>query len=129
MLAYLDKYRVSYNQKTSRFKEFSQINERNIDKEGTYVIIDDMYSTGGSAGSVAILLKKLGAKRVEVWTTHPVTMPEHYEKANNRKNIDLVVSLNTVPQSPDLNVEYINDTAYLLAAELYKAHQKLVALR
>ena len=61
--------------------------------------------------------------------SHAVTMLSQHQKANDRTCIDAVVCLDTVPQHSDLNVEYINASAHLLAAELYKAHHKLVASR
>ena len=125
-LAYFDKDRFSYGDSATRFKPFSNLNENTIDKEGTYIIIDDMFSTGGTANKVAKIFKSAGAKRVEVWVSHAVTMPLQYASANDRTYIDEVVALDTVPQSSELKVTYINASADLLAAELYKVHQKLL---
>ena len=129
LLGYMGKDRVSYTNALSRFKSFSKINESNIDKEGTYVMIDDMYASGKTTSIVAKIFKDLGAQRVEVWTSHAVTMPMQYLSANERTSIDKVVSLDTVPQDSRLDIEYINSSADLLTAELYKTHQKLVASR
>jgi len=126
-LAYLFKDRIAYGNSKSGFKQFSQINEKNIDPEGVYIMIDDMFFTGGSANAVAEKLKKFGAKRVEAWNTHLVAMPLFYEKVNNRQFLDALVFLDTVPQSPELQVEFIPASAHLLAAELYKAHNKFVS--
>jgi phosphoribosylpyrophosphate synthetase len=128
-LAYLDKDRISYENSIARFKHFSQINENNIDREGTYVIIDDMFASASTANKVATILKRLGAEKVEVWTSHAITMYNQHEKANDRTHIDSVVCLDTVPQHQGLNIEYLTATAGLMAAELYKAHQKLVSTR
>jgi phosphoribosylpyrophosphate synthetase len=128
-IVYLSKSRFSYEDVRSSFKQFSQINGENIDKEGTYIIIDDMFASSETAAKVAKMLKTCGAHRVEVWTSHAVTMPQQYTKANDRTYIDQVVCLDTVPQHPDLKVEYICSSADFLAAELYKVHQKLVASR
>lgn len=130
-LAYLDKARYTYDNFSlnAHFKTFSEINENNIDKEGTYIIIDDMYSSGGTSNSAAKILKKLGAKRVEVWVSHAVTMPHQIQKANDRSFIDKVTCLDTVPQNQNLDVEYITASANLLAAEIYKIHKKLEASR
>ncbi len=128
-LAYLDKDRIGYEHAPTRFKQFSQINERNIDPEGVYIIIDDMFASGSTSNTAAQIFKSASAKRVEVWTSHAVTMPVQQSKANDRSHIDKVVCLDTVPQHPSLEVEYIPASADLLAAELYKAHQKLMALR
>ncbi|MDO8656476.1 MAG: ribose-phosphate pyrophosphokinase-like domain-containing protein [Nanoarchaeota archaeon] len=129
LLGYMGKDRISYEHALSRFKSFSKINESNIDKDGTYIMIDDMYASGKTTSVVAKIFKDLGAQRVEVWTSHAVTMPMQYATANDRTSIDKVVSLDTVPQDSRLNIEYISSSADLLAAELYKTHQKLVALR
>ena len=128
-LAYHGKERVSYDHSPVWFKPFSPIQESSIDKEGTFIIIDDMFASGGTAQRVAEIYKKQGAKRVEVWTSHAVTMPAQHLKANDRSYIDQVVCLDTVPQHPDLKIDFISASADLLAAELYKTHQKLVASR
>ncbi|MBI2668302.1 ribose-phosphate pyrophosphokinase [Candidatus Woesearchaeota archaeon] len=129
LLAYFEKDRFSYDGATSRFKPFSPIKESNIDKEGTYIIIDDMFASGSTAMKAAKIFKEHGAKQVVGWMSHAVTTPLQHRTANDRKYLDKVVCLDTVPQHPDLNVEYIKASADLLAAELYKAHQKLVASR
>ncbi len=126
-VAYFDKSRISYSQSIVKFKPFSQISEINIDAEGTYIIIDDMVASLRTAADAAKILKEKGAKRVEVWTSHAVTMPFQHKEANDRTCIDKVVCLDTVPQHPNLNIEYIPASADLLAAELYKVHQKLNA--
>ena len=128
-LAYLGKERVSYDRTNSTFKAFSHINERNIDPEGIYIIIDDMFASGGTGMAAAGLFRAAGAKRVEVWTSHAVTMPAQHARANERTHIDKVVCLDTIPQHSLLDLEYIPASADLLAAELYKAHQRLVASR
>ncbi len=128
-LAYLGKDRVGYGHAPTRFKQFSQINENNIDPEGVYIIIDDMYASGGTSNTAAGIAKMGKAKLVEVWTSHAVTMPAQHTKANDRSSIDKVVCLDTVPQHPNLQVDYIPSSADLLAAELYKAHHKLMAGR
>ncbi len=128
-IAYLDKDRISYDQAATSFKPFSQINEKNVDPEGTYIIIDDMFASGGTSLKAASIFKEHGAKAIEVWTSHAVTMPAQYEKANDRNTVDKVVCLDTVPQPSTLQVEFIPASAHLLAAELYKAHQKMAAMR
>jgi phosphoribosylpyrophosphate synthetase len=129
LILYLGKDRVTYANSSIGIKPFSQIVLDKLDPEGTYVVIDDMYSSGRTAGKAAKMLKDKGAKRVEVWTTHAVTMPQQYEEANNRSYIDLVRCLDTVPQHSSLNIQYICATADLMSAELYKVHQKLVTSR
>ncbi|MBS3165920.1 hypothetical protein J4444_02250 [Candidatus Woesearchaeota archaeon] len=128
-IAYLDKERINYRDTKTSFKAFSRINEGNIDSHGTFIIIDDMYASSDTANKAARIFKEHGARRVEVWTSHPVTMPMQHGKANDRNYIDKVVCLNTVPQHPNLQIECIPASADLLAAGLYKAHQKLVASR
>ena len=66
---------------------------------------------------------------MEVWTSHAVTMPQQYEKGNNREYIDRLVCLDTIPHGSKLNAEYVKASAYLLAAEVYKAHQKMMSSR
>src|SRR3989344_2485984 len=126
-IAYFDKDRFSYDQATTVFKPFSLINESNIDPEGTYILIDDMFASGTTVNKVAKCLKGLGAKRVEAWTSHAVTMPQQLKEANDHSYVDHIVCLDTVPPHPELKMEYIKASADLLAAELYKAHQRLIA--
>ncbi|PIN74901.1 hypothetical protein COV17_04500 [Candidatus Woesearchaeota archaeon CG10_big_fil_rev_8_21_14_0_10_36_11] len=131
LLLYFSSDRVSYGDKTTLVQKFSQIREVNIDPQGTYIIIDDMAASLGTANGKAQWIKQSGGENVhvELWTSHAVTMPQQHTKANDRTFIDRVVCLDTVPQHPDLNIEYITASADLLAAGLYKAHQKLVASR
>ncbi|MFH1682784.1 MAG: hypothetical protein ABIA37_03225 [Candidatus Woesearchaeota archaeon] len=129
LIAYLGKRRVSYDESIITFKPFSQINEKNIDSEGTYHIIDDMFSSGRTVNNAAKVFKDHGAKRVEAMTSHAVTTPTQYDSANDRTYIDKVTALDTVPQNPKLDIECIKASADLLSAEIYKAHQKLVASR
>ncbi len=129
LIVFFNKDRVSYGDPTTAFEPFSEINEKNIDPEGVYIIIDDMYSSGKTCNNVAKILKQCGAKRIEAWTSHPVTTSEQYDSANDRKYIDLVVCLDTVPQTKGLNIEVIPATAHLCAAEVYKVHQALVKTR
>ncbi|MBI5332400.1 MAG: ribose-phosphate pyrophosphokinase [Candidatus Aenigmarchaeota archaeon] len=123
---YFDKRRVALDKSEYKVKPFSKINRKNVDKEGIYIIIDDMYASGGTACDVGEILKKAGANRVEVWTSHVVTTPRQYEKSNNRPYIDALVCIDTVPRNDGLKVEYIPASTALLASEIYKAHQKLV---
>lgn len=129
LITYFGKERATYGDPKMVFKPFSKINEANIDRDGVYIIIDDMFASGGTSNKAAKILKDLGVKRVEVWTSHAVTMPEQYAKANDRQYINHVVCLDIVPQCSELSIEYIQASAPLLAAELYKAHQKLVSTR
>jgi len=128
-LVYFEKDRGTYQMSTQKFKPFSAIKEDNVDPQGVYVIIDDMYSSGKTVNTVAKILKDLGAKRVEARITHAVTVPEQYQEANQRTFLDRVVCLDTVPHTEGLQVEYIPATSDLVAADLYKIHQKLVAGR
>ena len=126
-LAYFGKDRGSYASSSAEFKSFSRINETNIDPDGTFIIIDDMFASGGTANKRAKILKENGAKRVEVWTSHAVTSQDQIEKAKGLEYIDKIVCLDTVQQDPRLGIEYINVSADLLAAELYKCHEALHA--
>jgi len=131
LLLYFSSDRVSYDDKTTLEQPFSQIQQDSIDPQGTYVIIDDMAASLGTANGKAQWIKKCGGEnvRVELWTSHAVTMPQQHDKANERSYIDKVVCLDTVPQHPNLNIEYINASADLLSSGLYKIHQKLVSSR
>ncbi len=129
LIAYLHKSRINYGELTSKFKPFSQITPDNIDPEGIYIIIDDMFASGGTGFNAGRIFKECGAQRVECWTSHAVTMSPQYNKANQRDYVDFVRCLDTVPQSPKLEITQMKASAYLLSAELYKSHEKLVASR
>jgi len=129
LLGYMEKFRFSYDQTEIRFKHFSAINENNIDTEGRFHGIDDMWASGGTGDEVAKIYKALGATHFELWVSHAVTVASQIKKSNARSNVDRILALDTVPQNKELNVEYIQASAPLLAAELYKSHQKLVASR
>ena len=126
---YFDKKRIALDKSEYRIKDFSRIKKKNIDKKGVYIIIDDMYASGGTILDVAKLLKEWGAFRVEGWTTHAVTCQSQYEDANNRQCLDDLVCGDTVLRRNGLNVTYIPVSAALLAAEIYKAHNRLATSR
>ena len=130
LIAYFGKGRDTYGDPSRVFfKPFSQIQADTVDSQGLFVVLDDMYASGSTAAGVAKILKANGAHQIEVWTSHPVTMPQQHAKANDRSAIDRVVCLDTVPQPVELQVEIIPASAYLLAAEVYKAHERLVGSR
>lgn len=128
-LAYLGKGRDGYELKHIFFKNFSRIKEDNIDPKGIYIIIDDMYASGGTADDVGKLFKKYGAKCVEAWTTHAVTSKEQRKKATEREGLDRVVCMNTIKQDPVLGFEYSEASEDLLSAELFKEHESVLAMR
>jgi len=121
-LIYADKDRISYENGVANFKPFSN---QTIDPQGTYIEIDDMFASGDTSNKIAKMLKERGAKQVENWVSHPVTTAEQFPKAKDRSYLDKVVALDTVPQTKELNIETIHASAHLLAAELYKDHQRL----
>lgn len=129
MLAYILKERFSYDSSRVQFKPFSMINQTNIDPNGKYILLDDMFASGGSVNKVASMLKSYGAKYVEAWVAHGVTAPSQVKKAKSMTSVDKVVCLDTVIQTPELGFDYIHASADLLAAELYKVHQKFLSSR
>ena len=129
MLVYILKERLSYESSRIAFKSFSMINEDNIDKEGRYILLDDMFASGGSVDKVSTMLKSYGAKYIEAWVVHAVTAPSQIEKVKRMNRVDKIVCLDTVIQDPELGFEYIHASADLLAAELYKVHQKFLSNR
>lgn len=128
LVLYFGKRRESYTDSKSRLKTFSQMTEGNLDPEGTYIIPDDMVASGGTARKTAQYIKTHGGSNthVELWTTHAVTMSSQYKAANDSNGINHILCLDSVPQSPNLNIEYIPASADLLASGLYKAHCKLL---
>ncbi len=130
-VVYFGKDRPSYGSSLLRPKGFSQIRKGSYDPKGNYIILDDMAASTGTANTVAKSIKEEAGStsRVELWTSHAVTMPLQHELANDRNYIDKVVTLDTIPQHPELKFEYILASADLLAAGLYKAHKKLLDKR
>jgi phosphoribosylpyrophosphate synthetase len=103
-MGYRLKRRDSLTTSTAMFKPFSTMEVR---KEGTYIILDDMLSSGGTADDLARELKEKGAGRVELWCSHPLA-PER-EKVKNLKYIDSIVAIDTVKHDKheDLKIYYL----------------------
>lgn len=125
-MLYFDKHRQSYVTSTTKLKHFS---ESNIDAEGAYIIIDDMFASGGTADKVASMIKEKGAKYVEGWFSHMVTAEKQIEKAKKIRSIDNIVCLNTITQDTRLQADHLEVSEHLLAAELYKAHENFLSRR
>ncbi|MEK6901052.1 MAG: hypothetical protein AABX37_01795, partial [Nanoarchaeota archaeon] len=58
LIVYFDKDRFSYGSAVTGIKPFSQITEHNIDPKGIYIIIDDMFASGGTGKKAAKRLKE-----------------------------------------------------------------------
>jgi hypothetical protein len=128
-VGYRFKERDTIEDTTGGWKPFSYPQDDTIDPEATYIITDDMLSSGGTANKRARRLKELGAKRVELWCSHPLAPERH--KIEQLDAIDKIVALDTVlhDNSEKMRLEYIDVTADLLAADLYKIHMRLEARR
>lgn len=121
----MGKSKGTMGEPTSSIKSFSIVGEDNIDKDARYIMIDDIVSSGGSAEKVAKKLKEKGVKQVELWCSHAVA-PER-EKIENLEYLDKIISLDTIlHENPEgMNITYLNASAHLLAAEIFKSHMKL----
>lgn len=128
-MGYRDKSRATIEGSAATFKHFSGVNLENIDPDGVYIILDDMLSSGGTAEKLASALKKEGAGCVELWCSHAVA-PER-DKVMKLEALDKIVVLDTIlhDNPEELKLEYIEASADILAAELYKAHMRLEEAR
>lgn len=103
------------------FKTFSLFKEENIREDHVFVIDDDMISGGSTGDDIAKYLKDNGAKKVELWTTHPVC--PNPEKIAELKYLDQIVALDTVPNNIE-KIKYIKSTSHILASHIYKSYKR-----
>lgn len=126
-LGYIEKERIDIDKvKLSGFKDFSYVKEKEI-KEALVILIDDMVSSGTTMNENAQDLKKMGAKRIEAWSTHPVC-PE-IEKIEQLNAIDKIVCLDSVLHQCN-KLEYIRgSSAHILSAIIFKSYMRGSAIK
>ncbi len=107
------------------FKRFGWYPVESISGETVYIIIDDMISSGGSADEVGAVLKSKGAKKVELWCSHPVCAPA--EKVRQLAHLDAIVTLPTIPQSIERLTFIDPSVEHLLAANIFKSYGRGIA--
>jgi ribose-phosphate pyrophosphokinase len=85
------------------------------------VLIDDIIDTAGTITMAADMMMEKGANSVRAFCTHPVLSGSAYEKIENSKITELVVT-NTIPlkhESPKIKVLSVAD---LFADVVSKVH-------
>lgn len=83
------------------------------------VIIDDMCDTAGTLTKAADLLMGKGAKSVRAFCTHAVLSGPAYERINNSKITELIVT-DTIPMTQKSDKIRVITAAYLFSDVIYK---------
>ncbi len=86
-------------------------------KDKTAVIIDDLVDTGGTLIKAAGELKRLGAKKVYVFTTHGVLSNGAIERISNSTDIDKLYITDTIDKTKEIindKIEYIDISDILI---------------
>ena len=90
------------------------------DVEGKNVImVDDMIDTGGTLTRAADLMMERGALSVRAICTHPILSGNAYEKIQNSKLTELIVS-DTIPLKQDISKIKVVSCAPLFADVMHK---------
>lgn len=85
------------------------------------VIIDDLVDTAGTLTKAAELLHSKGAKSIRAFCTHPILSGKAYERINNSKLTELVVT-NTVPLREKSDKIKVISVASLFANAIQKVY-------
>lgn len=92
------------------------------DVEGKNVIlVDDMIDTGGTLTRAADLMMERGAKSVRAICTHPILSGNAYEKIQNSKLTELIVS-DTIPLKQNISKIKVVSCAPLFADVMHRVH-------
>ncbi|MBR4496440.1 MAG: ribose-phosphate diphosphokinase [Acholeplasmatales bacterium] len=81
------------------------------------IIIDDLVDTGGTLLKASSELKKLGAKKVYVFTTHGVLSGNAIEKISNSNDLDKLFITDTIDKTKEIindKIEYIDISDILI---------------
>ena len=109
-----------------QIKGFSRINEKSEIQNAVGIALDDMVDSGGTADiGMGYLNDREWIKQGEIWCSH--ILAPNREKIKGLKHINKIVALDTIlhDNPEEMNLEYIEASADLLAAELFKAHSRL----
>lgn len=116
-IALIEKKRTDMGEvEITGFKEESEFKEKNI-KGKSFLIIDDMISSGETVNLIVKYLKSKGAKKVATWISHAVAPKQ---KKIEGLQIDKIVALDTIRQNIK-NFEIIKATGNLMAHAIYKS--------
>ncbi len=83
------------------------------------ILVDDMIDTGGTLTKAADLMMERGAKSVRAICTHPILSGDAYEKIQNSKLTELIVS-DTIPLKKDVSKIKVVTCAPLFADVMHK---------
>ena len=83
------------------------------------ILVDDMIDTGGTLTRAADLMIERGALSVRAICTHPILSGNAYEKIQNSKLTELIVS-DTIPLKQDISKIKVVSCAPLFADVMHK---------
>jgi ribose-phosphate pyrophosphokinase len=85
------------------------------------VLVDDMVDTAGTLTKAADLMMERGAKSVRAICTHPILSGNAYEKLENSKLEELIVT-NSIPLTKESSKLKVLSCANLFAEVMYNVH-------
>ncbi|MGB1042551.1 MAG: ribose-phosphate pyrophosphokinase [Tenacibaculum sp.] len=85
------------------------------------ILVDDMIDTGGTLTKAADLMIDRGAKSVRAICTHPILSGNAYERIQNSKLTELIVS-DTIPLKKNISKIKVVSCAALFADVMHKVH-------
>ncbi|RPD96602.1 ribose-phosphate pyrophosphokinase [Aureibaculum marinum] len=85
------------------------------------ILVDDMIDTAGTLTKAADLMMERGAKSVRAICTHPVLSGEAYERIENSKLDELLIT-NTIPLKKQIDKIKVVSCAPLFADIMHKVH-------
>ncbi|SOU85695.1 ribose-phosphate pyrophosphokinase [Tenacibaculum dicentrarchi] len=88
------------------------------------ILVDDMIDTGGTLTKAADLMMKRGALSVRAICTHPILSGDAYERIQNSKLTELIVS-NTIPLKKSVSKIKVVNCAPLFADVMRKVHDNV----
>ena len=86
------------------------------------ILVDDMIDTGGTLTRAADLMMERGALSVRAICTHPILSGDAYEKIQNSKLTELIVS-DSIPLKKDVSKIKVVTCATLFAEVMHKVQE------